>query len=134
VEITSTWLENNKFAVENGRHPAIILDTSEDYGGEDSAPTPSELAIMALAGCLGITFKLTLEKMNLKITKLEIKATATKQENHFFAEIHLVVRVQSTEEKEKLEQAFHLAKKNCPVDNIFQQTTIPVTTELSIIQ
>jgi len=132
MEIVSRWIEKNKFEVENGRHPAIVLDTPEKYGGEDSVPTALELAIMSLAGCLGTTFNMTLQKMRLQFKTLEIKAAAKKREEIFLESIHIIVNVKSGAEVSKLERALTLAEKNCPVDNIFQQTKIPITVELQI--
>ncbi|RLI73370.1 hypothetical protein DRO91_03040, partial [Candidatus Heimdallarchaeota archaeon] len=98
-----------------------------------SVPKALELAIMSLAGCLGTTFNMTLQKMHLQFKTLEIKAAAKKREEIFLESIHInIVNVKSGAEVTKLECALTLAEKNCPVDNIFQQTKIPITVELQI--
>ncbi|MBN1330976.1 MAG: OsmC family protein [Candidatus Heimdallarchaeota archaeon] len=131
MEIISKWMEKNRFKVSNGKHPEIFLDTPSKFGGEDTAPTALELAVMALAGCLGTTFKITADHMRLEIDSLEVKALANKSDDLHLSSIHLSVNVDSNEPNEKLIHCLELAEKNCPVDIIFQQTTIPIEVHLN---
>ncbi|MHA1155742.1 MAG: OsmC family protein [Candidatus Heimdallarchaeota archaeon] len=130
MEIESKWLEKYRFSVTNGRNDPIVIDVGPDYGG--SGPAALELVIMALATCLGTTFKMIADKMQLTITAISVKATANKNDKDFITDIHMNVYVSSKDPKEKLEKTLELAEKNCPVDNIFQQTQIPVEAKLHI--
>lgn len=134
MEITSKWIDKYKFRVDDGRHPYFELDVPPKFGGEDSAPTALEMAVMALATCLGTTYKMTADHMHLTIKELEVKAIANKLDDIHLSDIHLIVRVKSQEPLEKLEKALLLAEKNCAVDIIFQQTEIPMETKLEIIE
>ncbi|MBK5112246.1 MAG: OsmC family protein [Candidatus Heimdallarchaeota archaeon] len=134
MEITSKWIDKYKFRVDDGRHPYFELDVPPKFGGEDTAPTALEMAVMALATCLGTTYKMTVDHMHLTIEDLEVKAIANKTDDIHLSDIHLIVRVKSQEPLEKLEKALHLAEKNCAVDIIFQQTKIPMETKLEIIE
>ena len=131
MEIESKWLEKYRFSVSNGRNEPIIVDVGPDYGGK--GPAALELAIMALATCLGTTYKMIGDKMHLTITDLSVKAIANKNEHDFLTDIHLDVIVTSKDSKEKLEKSLEMAERNCPVDNIFHQTQIPIETELHVI-
>ena len=134
MEITSKWIDKYKFRVDDGRHPYFELDVPPKFGGEDSAPTALEMAVMALATCLGTTYKMTADHMHLTIKELEVKAIANKSDDIHLSDIHLTVCVKSQDSKEKLEKALHTAEKNCAVDIIFHQTQIPMETKLEIIE
>ncbi|MHA1212862.1 MAG: OsmC family protein [Candidatus Heimdallarchaeota archaeon] len=133
MEITSKWIEKYRFQADNGRHSAIDFDTPQKYGGEDSAPSALEVAIMALAACLGTTYKMTADHMHLSITALEVKAIANKSDDMHLSDVNMTVKVTSKDPKEKLEQCLELAEKNCPVDIIFHQTEIPIIAKLIIV-
>ncbi|NHJ46783.1 MAG: OsmC family protein [Asgard group archaeon] len=133
MEITSKWIEKYRFSVTDGRHEHFILDVPPNYGGEDKGPTALELAIMALATCLGTSYKLVADKMHLDITSLEVKAIANKTENDkTVTDIHLYVKIESDSPQEKLQNCLELAEENCPVDQIFLQTQIPMEVILQI--
>ncbi|HUT79998.1 MAG TPA: OsmC family protein [Candidatus Bathyarchaeia archaeon] len=132
MEIISKWIEKNRFLVSNGKHSELFLDTPPKYGGEDTAPTTLELAIMTLAGCIGTTFKMTADHMHLEINALEVKAIANKSDDIHLSYIHLTLIINSKESSEKLKHCLELAEKNCPVDIIFQQTAIPIEMNLEL--
>jgi uncharacterized OsmC-like protein len=133
MEITSKWIEKYRFAVTDGRHEPFILDVPPNYGGEDKGPTALEMAIMSLATCLGTSYKLIADHMHLKISSLEVKAIANKTEqDKTVTDIHLYVKIGSNDPKEKLEKCLVLAEENCPVDQIFMQTQIPMEVILEV--
>ena len=135
MEITSKWLEKYKFKVNDGRHSDLLLDVSPIYGGEDKGPSALEMTIMALTTCLGTTFKMIADKMNLKISDLQLNSTANKAEkDKTVTDIHIWINVKSTESKEKLHKCLELAEENCPVDTIFRLANIPVETKLKILK
>ena len=133
MEITSKWIEKNRFKVDDGKHPFIILDTPEKFGGDDTAPTALEMAVMALATCLGTTYRMTLGHMHLKFEALEVKALANKSDDIHLSDIHLIVKIKSKDSHDKLEKALAIAEKNCAVDIIFHQTDIPIKTKLEVL-
>ncbi len=130
MEIESKWLDKYRFSVTNGRNDPIIIDVGPDYGGK--GPAALELVIMALATCLGTTYKMIADKMHLSISAINVKAIANKDEKDFITDVHLHVYVSSKDSTEKLEKTLELAEKNCPVDNIFHQTQIPTEATLHI--
>lgn len=130
MEIESKWLEKYRFSVTNGRNDPIIIDVGPDYGG--NGPAALELVIMALATCLGTTYKMIADKMHLTVSAISVKAIANKNEKDFITDVRMRVYVSSKDPIEKLEKALELAEKNCPVDNIFHQTQIPTEAILHI--
>ncbi|HUU76996.1 MAG TPA: OsmC family protein [candidate division Zixibacteria bacterium] len=133
MEITSKWIDKFQFKVDNGRNQTVILDVPPNYGGDNTGPTGLELAIMGLASCLGTTYKMIADKMHIEIIGLEVKAIVNKDERDMVTDINLNVKIESNDEPEKLQKVLEMAEQNCPVDNIFHQTKIPMETKLEIV-
>ncbi|MEH7453021.1 OsmC family protein [Gottfriedia acidiceleris] len=96
----------------------IKMDTAESLGGENSAPTPVELLINAVAGCTAIDIVLILEKMRLKLTSFEIEVNGERAEEHpkRFTDIHLHYILGGELDTEKVRKAIKLSKdKYCSV-------------------
>ncbi|WP_088013586.1 OsmC family protein [Gottfriedia acidiceleris] len=96
----------------------IKMDTAESLGGENSAPTPVELLINAVAGCTAIDIVLILEKMRLKLTSFEIEVDGERAEEHpkRFTDIHLHYILAGKLDTEKVRKAIKLSKdKYCSV-------------------
>jgi putative redox protein len=96
----------------------IKMDTAESLGGENSAPTPVELLINAVAGCTAIDIVLILEKMRLKLNSFEIEISGERAEEHpkRFTDIHLHYILDGELDTEKVRKAIKLSKdKYCSV-------------------
>lgn len=96
----------------------IKMDTAESLGGENSAPTPVELLINAVAGCTAIDIVLIIEKMRLKLTSFEIEIEGERAEEHpkRFTDIHLHYILNGELDTEKVRKAIKLSKdKYCSV-------------------
>ncbi|MEE6452241.1 OsmC family protein [Gottfriedia acidiceleris] len=96
----------------------IKMDTAESLGGDNSAPTPVELLINAVAGCTAIDIVLILEKMRLKLTSFEIEVNGERAEEHpkRFTDIHLHYILSGELDTEKVRKAIKLSKdKYCSV-------------------
>ncbi|WP_088066448.1 OsmC family protein [Gottfriedia luciferensis] len=96
----------------------IKMDTAESLGGENSAPTPVELLINAVAGCTAIDIVLIIGKMRLKLTSFEIEIEGERAEEHpkRFTDIHLHYILNGELDTEKVRKAIKLSKdKYCSV-------------------
>ncbi|UPM54961.1 OsmC family protein [Gottfriedia acidiceleris] len=96
----------------------IKMDTAESLGGDNSAPTPVELLINAVAGCTAIDIVLILEKMRLKLNSFEIEVNGERAEEHpkRFTDIHLHYILGGELDTEKVRKAIKLSKdKYCSV-------------------
>ena len=58
----------------------IPLDASIDVGGNDSAPRPKKLILLALAGCTAMDVVSILEKMRVQLSDLSIAVEAEQSE------------------------------------------------------
>lgn len=61
---------------------AVIMDAPVDGGGEDSAPRPSELLLLGLAGCTGMDVISILRKKRQPVTGLEITVSGEQSSSH----------------------------------------------------
>lgn len=96
----------------------LKMDTAESLGGENSAPTPVELLLNAVAGCTAIDIVLIIEKMRLQLTSFEVEVNGDRAEEHpkKFTDIHLHYILGGELDVEKVRKAIKLSKdKYCSV-------------------
>ena len=60
----------------------INLDTLEEAGGNNAAPTPMELILMALAGCGSMDILSILKKKRVKVDDFEVNVSAERSTEH----------------------------------------------------
>jgi putative redox protein len=60
----------------------LNLDTLEEAGGSNAAPTPMELVLMALAGCGSMDILSILKKKRVKVDDFEVNVTAERSTEH----------------------------------------------------
>ena len=105
----------------------IMIDQPETWGGENQAATPVEYILAALAGCLNITGHLIAKKMEIAIDKLEFELEGeldySDKDRSGFQEIRVKVKVDSSEDREKLEKWLEVVEKHCPVSGTISQQT-----------
>ncbi|MEO0009998.1 MAG: OsmC family protein [candidate division WOR-3 bacterium] len=82
MEATVRWTGMMQFVGVSGSSHAVVLDTGPDHGGADTAATPMELLLTALAGCTGMDVVSLLKKMRVNFTGLEIKAKGERRDEH----------------------------------------------------
>ncbi len=135
MKATSKWIEGVKIKIDNGRGHEIISDQPENYGGGDSAPTPLDLVVMGLAGCINVLFVMMAKKMRLEFQSLETEVEADKPKGAKTIEgARAVMRVKSREDREKLQKCLDQAEEICPVGVIFEKAGIKVECSLEIIE
>jgi uncharacterized OsmC-like protein len=66
----------DQFAIDVGRH-TVIVDQPVDDGGEDAGPTPTELFVAGLAGCVAHYARRFLARHELDDAGLEVTASYT---------------------------------------------------------
>lgn len=98
MEVRIRWTEGMQFVGTSGSGHALVMDTGPDHGGRNTAATPMELLLVALAGCTGMDVVSLLRKMRVNFTGLEIGVRAERREEHprIFTRIELEYRVAGT--------------------------------------
>ncbi len=77
------------FDVITGSGHHVLLDASEENGGEDRGPRPMEMLLVALASCAGMDILSILRKKRQDIKAYEVRVHGDRTEEHprIFVEI-----------------------------------------------
>ena len=114
-EIKAKW-DGNVGSHIHVRHFSLRTDSNTDGG--DEGPLPAEMLLSALSGCLMINWGRLIKKMHLRVETLEIEVSGWRNLNEpQLQEINYVVRVKTSEPKEKIEKVRILAEKYGTVFN-----------------
>ncbi len=115
----------------------VIVDEPSEIGGSDKGPTPLEYLLIALAGCLNITFRKIAAERGVNISSLEFVMKGTLNPSKFqgiptkeragYKEITVLVKLNSDAPKETLMEILKEAEKRCPVsDNLIMPTPLKI--------
>ena len=76
-QVTVRALSGRSYAVEadNARGHVFVSDEPPDAGGEDLGPTPQELLIAALGGCVAITLRMYAERHEWPLEDISVRVT-----------------------------------------------------------
>ncbi len=105
--------------IPNSGH-AVLVDASEEVGGLDSAPRPTELLLIAQGGCTGMDVVSVLRKMKVDFSDFEMEVEGERTEEHpkFIKKIHIVYKIWGDVPEDKLKKAIELSlEKYCSVAN-----------------
>lgn len=103
-------------------------DEPQELGGGDTAPSPPEYLMSALASCTAITLRMYADRKKLDVNKIKVKVVYSKEEYKgvFTAEVSFEGKLDADQEKRFLEIA-----KMCPVHKILNNP-IEIETKLAI--
>jgi len=137
--VTGKSLSKSKLLVKV-RDFEIIVDEPLEIGGSNEGPNPLEYLLIALAGCLNVTFRWIAAARGVNIHSLEFMLEGKLNPKKFngipteeragYKEITATLRVKSDAPKEVLEDILREAKKRCPVsDNLMEPTPLKIEIE-----
>ena len=128
------WTDGVRYLHTSETGHALVTDAPETVGGGNSAPTPMELVLHALAGCTGVDLALILDKMRQPYTALEITVTGERADSHpkVYTAVHLHVTARGEISPKKLERALKLSVEDfCSVAAMLRSTaTLTYTGEV----
>lgn len=115
------WQRGMRFIGVSGSGHGIVVDTRPEQGGFGTAPSNTELLLIALCGCTGMDVVSILKKKRLAFDDFEVAAEAEVAPDlpRRLTRIELVYRVWGgTVRTEALEQAIELSQsKYCTISN-----------------
>jgi len=76
------WIDDMRFLIKTDSGFSIVMDSSEENGGSDSAPRPMEMVLASLAGCTAMDVVSILKKMRQNVTGLEISVESERSSDH----------------------------------------------------
>lgn len=103
-------------------------DEPAELGGADTAPSPPEYLMSALASCTAITLRMYADRKKLEVDRIKVQVTYSKEEfkSLFTVEVSYEGKLETEQEKRFLEIA-----KMCPIHKILNNP-IKLETKLSI--
>ncbi|WP_062353619.1 OsmC family protein [Bacillus kwashiorkori] len=125
METTIKWIGKMAFASTTPSGHELKMDASEEVGGENSGPRPTEMLLNAVAGCTGIDIISILHKMRLEPTSFLMDVKGERAENHpkKFTKIHIHYALEGELPEDKVVRAIELSKnKYCSVSHSLDST------------
>ncbi|HMV07532.1 MAG TPA: OsmC family protein [Cyclobacteriaceae bacterium] len=106
----------------------FAADEPGELGGADTAPSPPEYLMSALASCTAITLRMYADRKKLNVSKITVQVTHSKEEfkSLFTVEVSYDGKMEMDQEKRFLDIA-----KMCPVHKILN-SPIQIETKLAI--
>ncbi|HJW30560.1 MAG TPA: OsmC family protein, partial [Saprospiraceae bacterium] len=95
-----------RFEATNARGHKVFIEGSRNIGGEDSAPSPTELLVMGQAACTAIDVVELLKKMRQPMIHLEIDSESERAEDmvpKIINHIHLHYKIYGDVDPDKAE-------------------------------
>jgi putative redox protein len=82
MTVTGKLESGMRFDIETGSGHHVPLDAAEHNGGQNSAPQPMEMLLVALAGCAAMDIIAILRKKRQKITGYEVRIRGNRTEEY----------------------------------------------------
>jgi putative redox protein len=119
-------LKGLTFAAKSDSNHWVMMDATEEFGGENAGSRPKELILMALGGCTGSDVVSILAKKRVVLDSLQLNLSANTRDQHpqIFTDIHVeyVFRGNGIA-AEDVERAIELSTtKYCSVSAMLQPT------------
>lgn len=119
--IRITWNRGLQFVGLTDSGHAVTADTSEDVGGLDAAPSPTELLLVGVGACTAMDVVSILRKKRVGIDdfEIEVRGEIEPEPPKHVREIHLVYKVWGPDVPERaVQRAIELSQeKYCTVSN-----------------
>ena len=117
------------------RQFSITVDEPENFGGNDSAPTPVEYILAGYAGCINVLVNLIAKEMGILINSLEIDINGeinpdklmgiSNKERAGFKSLNVGLHIKSDATPIDLEKLLAQVRERCPIhDNLSNITPI----------
>lgn len=102
-----------------------VIDTKASVGGNEGAPSPTELLLMSLGGCTAMDVLSILKKMDQPVEDFRIELEGERSPEHpkVYTRIRMICIVKGDVESAKLERAIELSQERyCSVSAMLRQT------------
>jgi putative redox protein len=134
--VNVTWLGKMAFEADVDGHK-IIIDASEDVGGENKGPKPKPFMMVALAGCTGMDVASLLKKMRVDIEKMNIKVDGELTEEHpkEFQSMHITYEFYGKDlPLSKIQKAVDLSQERYCGVNATYRKVLKLTSEIKLME
>ncbi len=134
IYVKAEAYDSTKTIIQAGRHQ-VIIDEPPLFGGEDAAPSPVEMYLSSIAGCINAIGQWAAKEIKNKIKKLEIEIEGEIYGERFlrndlshragFEKIEVQIRLESDADEKQLKEWEQAVNFRCPVtDNTLYHTEL----------
>ena len=126
--ILAQWNGGMSFKNDIDNHE-IIVDATNEFGGQNLGPSPKKLLLAGLAGCTGMDVVSILNKMRQPLGFLSIKIEAKLTDEHpkTYSSINIIYRFKTADnlDKGKVEKAIKMSQETyCGVAAMLRKGSI----------
>lgn len=128
LKAQAKWIQGTEVESETRRFK-LTIDKPLKENGTDLGPTPAELSLQALGGCILFAYLYAAEKLRVDIEDLKVDVEGevvpggwTDEQNRKrpgFKQVRFMVQVKTKNSKEIIEQVHQLAQKVSPMYDNF---------------
>ncbi|WP_036221310.1 OsmC family protein [Mesoaciditoga lauensis] len=126
MSVKLEWKGNMKFAAYTPSGHEVMLDSSINSGGEDTAARPMELLLVSLVGCTAMDVISILKKMKAfpENFRVEVEYERAPEHPKIYTKIHLKYIFKNAPSKAKAEKAVELSQnKYCSVSAMLKKAS-----------
>ncbi len=120
------WIDGMKFYAYGPSNHLIVMDSSPDVGGDDTASRPMEVFLFSLGGCTGMDAISILRKMKQKVTDFWIDIESERASEHpkVYTKVRLAYYFKGKGLNSKMvEKAVKLSQdKYCSISEMIRKT------------
>ena len=119
------WIDGMKFYAVGDSGHGVLLDTSPDVGGDDTAARPMEFFLFSLGGCTGMDVVSILQKMRVKPDEFWMEIASERRQEHpkYYTDVKIVYHFRGRDlPREKIEKAVNLSQNRyCSVSAMIKK-------------
>lgn len=115
------------------REHRLISDETEDTGGRDQGPAPTELLAGALASCTAITIEMYADRKEWELGQVEVAAEFTRGTADAPPKARVDIRIPVELTDEQREKILKIAHK-CPVHRALLGSDVEIDDSLELIE
>lgn len=134
--IKTEWKGNMAFEADVNGHK-VLMDATEEVGGQNTGPSPKKLQLASLAGCTGMDVVSILKKMRVDIDScsIEVQGEVTDEHPKQYYKMHVIYEFKGKNlPLDKLEKAVKMSEDTyCGVGALYRKA-IEITSEIKTIE
>lgn len=123
--VTTIWKENMQFESDNPSGNKMIVEATDDHGGNNEGFSPKALMLSSLAGCTGLDVVSLFKKMRVVVDDFKIIVTANLTDEHpkHYNEVTVDYHFYGSDfDEKKIHKAVYLSvDRYCGVMEMFRQ-------------
>lgn len=135
-KVDMSWTDQVAFQADMDGHK-VVIDATEENGGNNLGPRPKQLMLTALAGCTGIDVIMILKKMKVEPEAFNVIVEADVTEEHpkHYTKMKIVYQFKGKDlPMDKLEKAVKLSEeKYCGVTAVYKKA-MELESEIRIVE